>query len=96
MIMWSRNKSASWFNQKTDAERQILIEKAMTLKMKVEYKARKEVLKNRKIEVVKDLQEAKRLLEEKRMNRRLESVNYILRNNVRAWFSSLTEVGFDF
>ena len=67
LIMWSRNKTAYWFDQKSEEERQMLIKKAMTRssKMQVKYKDRKDILRKRKLKILHEHVAAKELLEKK-------------------------------
>ena len=89
LVMWSRNKTAYWFDQKSEVERRMLIEKAMrrSSKMHVKYKDRKDVLRKRKLEILHEHVAAKELLEKKLVHKKVKAVDELKRLNITSWLS---------
>ena len=75
LIMWTKNKTASWLRALTDAEKTNLFHEARKdKKLEARYKERKEQVRKRQLEILKEKQKIKDQAEEKQYRKRVECV----------------------
>ena len=75
LIMWTNNKTASWLRTLTDAEKTKLFHEARKdKKLEARYKERKEQVRKRRLEILKEKQKIKDQAEEKQYRKRVDCV----------------------